>query len=449
MKRYLVSVGMLGVCLAVLSGCGSGGSAPSETVTTEGGEKLTTSKELEAMVFAGGYGSDFYEQAAKEYEEKTGVKVTVVGDPHIDEQLKPRFTEGNPPGLAFPGVHFDHWGLVAEDEVMPLDSALAGQDWDKKWAWGQTFEPSLLRLGKMDGKQYVLPFYFSVLGWWYDPDLFKENGWEPPKTYAELLALCQKIQAKGIAPITYQGQYPDYMIAGMLIPWVISGGGMDQYNKMQNLEPGAWNSDALVGAAKKIADLRAQDYFQKGATAMSHTDAQVEFIERRAAMIPCGTWLHAEMESKLAKGRKMAFMLPPTLVDGKGDPTNIMIKIEPWLVPAKSKNQEHAIGFFKYMTSLEKAKQFVKEKGTLMAIRGSDQVELPDYLAGAAKSFSASKAVWAQQWKDWYPKFYEKVEQNVTKLLNGDLTPEQFGVECEAAAEATRKDSSVAKHKVE
>lgn len=446
MKRILL---ISALALFALYGC-SGGATETKSVVSETGDKLTTSNELEVMVFAGGYGKDFYEQAAKEYQEKTGVQVSIVGDPKIEEQLRPRFQEGNPPGLAFPGVHFDHWSLVAEEEVMPLDSVLAGKAWESEDIWAQTFEPSLLRLGKSDGKQYVLPYYYSVLGWWYDPDLFKENGWEPPKTFAELLALCQKIQAKGIAPLTYQGQYPDYMIAGMLIPWTISAGGIDQFNKMQNLEPGAWNSDALVKAAKMIFDLRAQGYFQKGATSMSHTAAQTGFVKRQAAMIPCGTWLQAEMDSVIKEeGRKIAFMLPPVIGDGKGDPSSIMIKIEPWLVPAKSKNQEHAIGFFKYMTSLNKAKQFVTEKGTLMAVKGSDDVALPEYLKGAADKFSESKTVWAAQWKDWYPTFYREVENNVTKLLNGDLTPEQFGAECEAAAERTRNNPDVPKRKVQ
>ncbi len=446
MKRIFFMSALAAIALV---GCG-GTEKASETVVSESGEKLTTSKDLEAMVFAGGYGKDFYEQSAKEYEEKTGVKVTIIGDPKIEEQLRPRFQEGKPPGLAFPGVHFDYWSLVEEDEVLDLNQALSGKAWESDDTWGQTFEPSLLKLGQSGGKQYLLPYYYSVLGWWYDSELFAENGWTPPKTYSELLALCQKIQAKGIAPITYQGQYPDYMIAGMLIPWTISSGGMEQFNKMQNLEPGAWNSNALVKAAKMIFDLRAQDYFQKGATGMSHTAAQTGFVKRQAAMIPCGTWLQAEMDSVIKEeGRKIAFMLPPVIGDGVGDPSAIMIKIEPWLVPAKSPNQEHAIGFFKYMTSVAKAKQFVTEKGTLMAIKGSDDVALPEYLKGAAKSFSESKAVWAAQWKDWYPTFYRDVENNVTKLLNGDLTPEQFGAECEAAAERTRKNPDIVKRKVE
>lgn len=448
----MTTAALAGLAMTLLSlvGCGGPKEATSTTTTTETGAKLTTSDHLDVMVFAGGFGSDFYEAAAKEYEKANpGVTVTVTGDAHIDEQLKPLFMEGEPPSLAFPGWRFDHWAAVEDGQVMDLDTVLKGKPFSGDGTWGDTFEPSLLKLGKSKGKQWVMPYFFSVLGWWYDPDLFKANGWEPPKTYADLLGLCQKIQAKGIAPITYQGQYPDYMIAGMLEPWVISAGGIDAFNKMQNLEPGAWDSEPVIKAAKMIYDLHAQDYFERGATAMSHTDAQSEFINDKAAMIPCGTWLHSEMQSSLPKGRKMAFFLPPVIGDGKGDPSAVMIKIEPWLIAQKGPNQEHAVGFFKYLTSLDKAKQFVKEKGTFMAVKGANDQELPDYLAGAGDAFKNSKTVWAAQWKDWYPGFYKEVEGNITKMLNGELTPEQFGKECEAAAERARNNPDLVKHTVE
>lgn len=446
MKKFVLTVSSLVLAMAMV-GCGSKG-GDVETVTTESGAKLTTSDELEVMAFKGGFGSDLYEQAAEEYGAEKGISVTVVAESTIDEQFKPRMMEGDPPDLAFPGWRVDHWAAVADEEVMALDTVLGGQNWEGDKVWRDTFDPALLKLGQMDGKQYVMPYFYSVMGWWYDPDLFAEKGWEVPTNMVEMMALCQKIKADGMAPITFQGKYPDYMIAGMLQPWVISSGGMEAFTAMQNLEPGAWNSEAVVKAAKSIADLRAQEYFQRGATAMTHTEAQTEFINGNAAMIPCGTWLYSEMTESLKPGQRLAFMKPPVYVDGKGDPSAVMIKIEPWLIPARAKNQEHAVGLFKYMTSLEKAKQFVTEKGTFMAVKGSSEVELPEYLVGASEAFEASSAKWASQWKEWYPSFYEKVGTNVTLLLNGELTPEQFGVECEKAAEQTRNDPDVIKQKV-
>lgn len=434
------------LALFALTACGPKAEEPTDG--TRKGPEYSTSNELKVMAFKGGYGSDFYEKVAAEYAEKTGVKVEVVADARIDQQIQPLMQKGSPPDLIFPGWRFDHWKAVGDEAILDLTEVMQTKPMQGTSTWADTFEPSLLKLGQSDGKQYTLPYFYSVLGWWYDPDLFAQHNWTPPKNYTELLDLCQKIKAAGIAPITYQGQYPDYMIAGMLQPWVISHGGLEAFTAMQNLEPGAWKSESVVKAATMIRELRDMGYFQQGATALSHTEAQAEFVNRRAAMVPCGTWLYAEMSATMPAGRKMAFMLPPVLGDGKGDPSAIMIKIEPWMVPAQAKNQTHAIGLFKTMTTLDNAKKFVTEKGTLMAIKGSEEAEMPEYLKGAATSFKASKAVWAAQWKEWYPDFYKSVESAVTELLNGNLDPQAFADKCEAEAEKLRNDDRIKKRKV-
>lgn len=419
---------------------------PSTTAVT-GMEKPTG--KLDVAAFQGGFGIDFYQKAAKEFDEKNpGLETTVTGGPHIWEELTPRFVQGSPPDLTLPGWKMDHWGLVEEDQILDLSEAMKTKPYEGEGEWKDTFEPSLLKLGQQDGKQYVLPYYFNVMGWWYDPGVFAKNGWTPPKTYTELLALCEKIKAKGIAPLTYQGKYPYYMLEGMFLPWAVSIGGIEAVNAAQNLEPGAWKAPCFIQSAKMIKELSDKGYFENGATALTHTESQMDFLQGKAAMIPCGTWLYSEMHKQMPPTAKMEFMLPPVVADGKGDPTSVITGIEPWMVPSKGHNPNAAIAFFKYMTSLTKAKQFVEEKGSLMAIKGSDQVNLPEVLKTPAKVFRDSKTVWAVQYRYWYPAMQTEMENALTSLLNNQLTPEQFCDRIEAAAQKTRDDSSIKKHKV-
>ncbi|MFY9235516.1 MAG: extracellular solute-binding protein [Fimbriimonadaceae bacterium] len=442
-KIMLLSVGIL-----ALAGCG-----PKEE-SSGGGASYTPAAELkgelEVAAFKGGYGIDFYEKAAKEFQQKNpALKINVWGDPRVWEKLRPRFIGGDPPDLAFPGWDFDHFALAQEDGLMDLGPALKSKPYEGEGTWGETFDPNALKLAQLDGKQVTLPLYVMLYGWWYDPGLFAKNGWRAPKNWDELLALCAKIKAKGIAPITYQGQYPYYMIEGMLMPWAYSIGGPDAVRAAQNLEPGAWKSPAFIQAAKMIVELRDKGYLQAGATAMSHTEAQIEFLNGRAAMIPCGTWLESEMKNQIPEGVKMEFFLPPVVAGGKGDPTALVIGIEPWMVPSAAKNPDAAIEFFKYMTSLSKAKEFVETKGTLMAIKGStDGVKLPEVLVKPAEFFKASKDAYASMFKQWYRAFETEIENALTAMLNGKLTPEQFCERVEAAAKKTREDDGIKKYKL-
>ncbi|MFZ4506995.1 MAG: extracellular solute-binding protein [Fimbriimonas sp.] len=447
-SRFMV----MAMGVAVLAGCGgptnngpmSNNPGSSDFTRTSG--NTNKGPVVDVVAFKGGYDIDFYAKAAQELQDKTGTaQFKVSGNPRVWEQLRPRFIAGTPPDLAFPGWDMGYWALVYENQVTPWDEALQEKAYGTETKWLDTFEPSLLRLGQYEGKQYLMPYYFSMNGWWYDPTLFAKNGWTAPKNWTELLALCEAAKAKGIAPITFQGKYPYYMITGFLFPWVISAGGIQALDDAQALKPGAWNSPAMLEAANRIDELRKKGYLQPGATAMSHTESQMEFVQNRALMIPCGTWLNSEMKNVMPKGFKMAYFNPPTL-DGGKDASNVSVGIEPWIIPSKAKNPKPGIELFRYMTSLDKAKQFVREKGTFTAIKGSDQTELPEHLKDAATAFRASKAVWSVEYIQWYPKLGKESQDAMSSLLNGEITPQQFCDRCEAAATEARNDKSLPKH---
>lgn len=406
------------------------------------------SGDLEVRAFQGGYGIDFYERAAREYErDHPGVKIDLKGDPRIWEQLRPRFVAGDPPGLTFPGWGMDNYALIYEKQALPLDDALLTSPYgESQGTWRDSFIPEILELGRYQGQTYLLPYYLSLNGWWINANLFEKHGWTPPKTYAELLELCEKIKAEGIAPVTYQGKYPAYAIQGFLLPWAISHGGIEAYRDAEVLKPGAWKSEAFLKAARMIDEMRKKGYFHTGANGLSHTEAQMDFLQDKAAMIPCGTWLESEMKKQTPPGFRMQFILPPRLKDGKGDPTALQVGVEPWLIPTNGRNPALAIDFFKYMTSKKKAREFMLEKGTLTAVQGTSEGTLPLTLRAPAAALKNAKVTWTTRYTQWYKGFDEILKTRMASLLLGEITPEQFVDQVEAAAEKVRNDPNIPKH---
>jgi N-acetylglucosamine transport system substrate-binding protein len=438
MRRILLLVSALIIAAMCLSGCG-------KKQTAQDGKT-----EIEVAVFQGGFGLDFFEYAAREYEKThPNVKINVWGNPRVWEQLRPRFVKGDPPDLTWPGWGMDYWGLVAENKVLAMDKYLDTKAYGQDKKWIETFDIRLLNKGKYEGHYYIMPFNQNVFGWWYNVDMFKKHGWQPPKTYDELLVLCEKIKKAGIAPITFQGRYPAYMLRGFLFPWVISDGGLQAFNDAQNLKPGAWSSPSFLRAAKMVAELRDKGYFQKGAMGMSHTESQMEFVLGRAAMIPCGTWLGSEMKDQLPKDFHMAYINPPVITGGKGDPTITSAGVETWIIPSESKHPDVAADIFKFMTSLDMAKQFVIKKNTLMAIKGSDKQKLPPDLAGAAECIAKASQLWDADYANWYQTMRTDIESAMAALLNKEVTPEECIKKMELSAQRTAKDSTIPKHKVE
>jgi N-acetylglucosamine transport system substrate-binding protein len=198
-----------------------------------------------------------------------------------------------------------------------------------------------------------------------------------------------------------------------------------------------------------VAELRGKGYFQEGALGMSHTEAQMEFMLGRAAMITCGTWLPSEMRKQTPPGFHMDFFNAPVVRNGRGDPTITCSGVETWIVPKEAKHPDIGADFYKFMTSLPLARRFVVEKKNLMSVIGSDQVDLPRELASAAKCMRNAKEIWDTDILYWYPAMNRKVESAMAGLLSGELTPKQCVDAMERAAEETRTDPSVLKHKVE
>ena len=128
------------LAILALSGCGS------------------KKDEVEVAAFKGGYGIDFYENAAKEFSAKNpGPPVHVWGNPRVWDQLEPRFVSGDPPDLALPGWDMRVWALIYDHELEPWDAVLDGPAADGKGTWRSEVLPEALKLGEYDGKIYLMP----------------------------------------------------------------------------------------------------------------------------------------------------------------------------------------------------------------------------------------------------------------------------------------------------
>ena len=72
----------------------------------------------------------------------------------------------------------------------------------------QSFAPGFKALATANGKQYFLPTSYYWWAVYYRPSLFKDAGIDKaPETWDEFLTACDKLNAKGIAPITIGAKF--------------------------------------------------------------------------------------------------------------------------------------------------------------------------------------------------------------------------------------------------
>jgi N-acetylglucosamine transport system substrate-binding protein len=400
---------------------------------------------LDVACFRGGYGIDFYQKCAVEFEKlHPGVRINVEGSPRIWDQLTPRFAAGTPPDLCFPGWGMNVFSLISEGQLLPLDKWLDEQAYNttSSATWRSTFIPSLLAKGSYQGKCYTIPFNFDIQGWFYNKKMFREHGWSVPQNYDELLTLCAKIKKSHIAPITFTGRYPQYMLDGFFFPWAYREGGQEIFNQVDRLAPGAWSNPAFLKSAESVLELKHRGFFQSGCIGMTHMESQMEFLVGRAAMIPNGTWLYSEMRMVMPPDFEMDFMLCPVYNEGKGGPTAIKASYDGkgWCIPSKAKNPELAAQFLKFMTSADHAREFMKEKLTLMAVKDLGEGDIPPHLRAAMRIITNSKAEWDVNYAEWYPELGAAVQNGLRNLYNEVLTPKEFLAQLDQATQRVRND---------
>lgn len=427
----------MAACLAalIISGCAQQRAKPNGKV------------KIEVSVFQGGFGIDFHKRMAREYERlHPNVTVDLWGDPRNSEKLRPRFVAGDPPDVVF-GQGMPFWTLVDNGQVYPLNKALRSPASDSPHhTWYETFLPGALEPYSQNGKYYAVVVEYSSFGFYYNVKMFKKFGWRVPATWSELLALCEKCRAKGIDPIAFQGRYPGY-INSIFEDLVQRIGGMPAWTAMQNMKPGAWESPAVVRALTFVYDLRSKQYIPDMYMGLSHTESQMRFVQGKAAMVTCGTWLKTEMASNLPPGFEMAFFPTPMVAGGKGDASAMPAGGSYWFVPAKAKHPEIGADFLKFLTSVKHAREFVKEKSSLLAIQGCD-VDLPPDLASVCGYMKAAKFTYCSQVTTWYPSFGQFYTEGISDLMNLKQTPREVARYLETAAARVRSDPRIKKRSV-
>lgn len=397
-SKLLIVMAML---LLGLAACSEGGSTNSDgekdgASNGKDGEK-TESQVLEVAVFQGGYGDAYWKELAAKFEaENPGTTINITANPDIGEMIRPKIIAGTPPDLVYlnqtdpSGVT---QGLIKEEGFLELTDLFEGDALDEAVPLKDKILPGILESVYMspygDGKIYMAPYNYNVMGLWYNKTLFDAEGIEIPKTWDEFFALSDVAKEHDRALFTYQGTVPGYL-EEILIPAVYSLGGEEAMNQMLNYDPEFWKTDIALDALGILETVAlTENGLMNGTVALDHTQSQTSFMQGDALFIPNGNWFEGEMEEAPREdGFEFGFLGVPTF-DEK-DPLLALTSVEQMYIPKAAENPDLAKEFLKFMYTEESIKlngEFAK--ASLAVIGASDLVE--EYLTES--SYNVFKAV--------------------------------------------------------
>jgi len=218
----------------------------------------------------------------------------------------------------------------------------------------------------LDGKILGLPAQMSGWGIVYNKALFAKAGVTIPKTYSELVKVCEVLQSKGITP--FVNQYKDNWVLGLLIGSAVG--------KMPN--PTQFVGDVTSGKAK-LADQallkRSLDilnlslkYGQKNPMNDGWNEACTLMGQEKGAMMIEGIWVHDTIKSVNADIKLGLMALPFT--DNPAD-TKLNADVNGvYHILANGKNVSLVKDIFDWLLNTPSGQKFFLDTGFIPAYKG-------------------------------------------------------------------------------
>ncbi|HEY0619777.1 MAG TPA: extracellular solute-binding protein, partial [Kribbella sp.] len=262
------------------SGSGGGGAAK----TAENPFGMADKSTVDAVIFNGGYGFDYVTFAAGIVQQKhSGSTVKVAQSTQIAQQLQPRFVGGNPPDLIDnSGANAIGFNTIL-DQLAPLDDVFEANNLEGTKI-ADTLYPGAKAPGTFGGKFLAMNYVLTLYGLWYSESLFKENGWEPPKTYDALLDLGAKAKAKGKYLFVWGKEAATYYNT-LAVDSAIKEGGDEVRLALENLKANCWSLPQIQGVFKAMETMVKNGYFVPGGAGTQFTAAQAKWSNDQQAIL--------------------------------------------------------------------------------------------------------------------------------------------------------------------
>jgi ABC-type sugar transport system permease subunit/ABC-type glycerol-3-phosphate transport system substrate-binding protein len=388
----------------------------------------------------------FFTDCAREYEKlHPDVDINLYGDNRVDDKVRIRVLEGTLFDITNASLNW--WGLIKRGDVEPLDAALDQTSWDGDTSWRDSFVPGSLSVYQYQGKTYALPLCWFVSGVWYNKVMFREHGWNKPKTWDEFFQLCDQIKqahvvydpknGTEVAPLAFQGRYPYYAYAFIDSAYYYLAGPA-AYRAQQSRAPGSFDNPNCIESLRIMQKI-AQEDFQTGAMGMNHTDSQLQFFLGHTAMIGCGAWLKSEMLGKIPDGFQLGFFPYPTPVNAKlGWSDGVYVNTNFYFVMSHAPHKKEAMDFLRFMLSRKMAGKFSRMQDTPTAIRGASEGNLSVDLDEAVEAINNAHDAFARPPTDAYPEVDNAWLDDTSDLLTGHITPEAMAKHLESVGVVSR-----------
>jgi len=248
-----------------------------------------------------------------------------------------------------------NWDFTANTQLamgvmLPVTAVLDSPSFDNP---GMTVRDTIApgaQFSVLEGEDYHVPYRFGADGFWYNVQMFEDNGWTEPQTWSEFLALSQQMLDKGITPLMFTATFSPYPWTMLMYPRGAALGGRQWAYDFRNLEDGIWDSNTTRQVINDFLSLRELGVYTDDVLGTDYLMAQQLFFEGKSAMVLSGTWLEVEMQEVIPEGFRFAFM-PAPVKQNRSDPAFVTATSMAWSLYRGSGEELEGMQMIRYLLS--------------------------------------------------------------------------------------------------
>jgi raffinose/stachyose/melibiose transport system substrate-binding protein len=337
LNKNVVSALILVLLMSLFTACsnsetstkGSNNQATNDPQSSSG-EKTTITVRTAMAGDAEKVKREWFEKQIKKFEAENPeflVEAEYVNTEAHRNKLKVEMAGGNPPDL------FQTWGLSYSESFanngMMLDLT---EEFKNDPEWKDSFLPIALESYTYNGKIMGVSTGGPVEGIYYNKELFKKFGLNPPNTYEDFIKAIDVAKENNLIPIAV-GLKESYVSDWNMGAILQRMGGTEFFNEIMEGKGSFVNPD-YIRAIKWIQDLAEMDVFPEGALGVANAQGRSLFGNGKALMHFSGSWTGSAFYSEEfpeGTGDKIGFVNIPNLPGGKGDQNKIRAAFSPGL----------------------------------------------------------------------------------------------------------------------
>lgn len=424
---------VMSVSMLSMAGCGSSSNNGTDTanssVTTTSASDSTKSQSDEKVTIriltrlsSNQPNAVAFRDRVKEFGEKNP-NITIEDQSIEDEaswntKFKTGVASGDVPELfqTYGGAAFSEYAKtgVAADLSADLDA-------DKEWSGA--FLPVFENFQFADVKgTYAVPYEFMAVALFYNKDLFKQIGAEPPKTIEEFEAVSEKFKAAGIVPMALGEK--DVWRGGHLIANLIDKKLGAQQNMDLANRTAKYDDADMVEIFKLIDSWAKKGYLGDKPATFDNNAEKAMFHSEKTAMHMNGSWYVPEATASPIADK--IGVVPFPYFSDKPDNQNVWMGGAggAFCISGKADGAKRAatLNLLKYTTSLDAFKYYQKiQKGGIFPVKMDSDSSVVDRLtveySGLLKDAQFKAEVYSY---DALPTMQDKVRNEIQGMFAGE-----------------------------